>query len=117
MEALASGTPVVALRAGALPEIVEHGPATTGAVPAGTPRAVQTLDVTGPQQLRLEVVVRPEGTLRPGALLEPLLGLFFDEHVAALPLLIHRKTGLYFGGKDSVLGERPLLGRCRDDKG
>jgi radical SAM family uncharacterized protein/radical SAM-linked protein len=41
-------------------------------------RAVRALDVTGPQQLRLEVLVRPEGTLRPGALLEELLGLSSD---------------------------------------
>jgi radical SAM-linked protein len=44
-------------------------------------RAVRSLDMTGPLRLRLEVAVESEGTLRPGALLAPLLGL--DTNAAA----------------------------------
>jgi glycosyltransferase involved in cell wall biosynthesis len=45
MEALACGTPVIAFRAGALPEIVEHG--STGFVVAGEREMAEAIDAVG----------------------------------------------------------------------
>jgi len=57
-------------------------------------RAVRDLVVAGPQRLRLEVQVAPEGTLKPG----PLLGLLLDLPSDAEALLRVHKLATRFHG-------------------
>jgi radical SAM-linked protein len=66
-------------------------------------RAVRRLEPTGPLRLRIEVAVEAEGTLRPGALLAPLLGLD-REGEAALGV---RKVGTVFQRDRPALAAPP----------
>src|SRR5207249_1101389 len=67
-------------------------------------RAVRDLVVTGPQRLRLEVLVEPEGTLKPG----PLLGVLLDLPPDAEPLLrVHKLATRFHGSSPDRQAARP----------
>jgi len=64
----------------------------TGPKTVDARRFVKSLCLAGPQRLTLEVTVSQEGTLKPGAVLEPLLALTPD----AVPSLRVHKVTTYF---------------------
>ena len=67
-------------------------------------RAVRDLVVAGPQRLRLEVLVEPEGTLKPG----PLLGVLLDLPPDAEPLLrVHKLATRFHGSSLDRQAARP----------
>jgi radical SAM-linked protein len=67
-------------------------------------RAVRDLVVAGPHRLRLEVLVEPEGTLKPG----PLLGVLLELPPDTEPLLrVHKLATRFHGSSPDRQAARP----------